>query len=120
MSQIVQMAFEGRSIDFRSDGWFNATVAAAYFEKQPTDWLYRRDTFRYIEALSRTAGNSGFLKELNENNGLDGSSAASKARLLRLVKSSGLVSVKGGSPSTGGRYLVAPKVGGCLCQMAKC
>jgi hypothetical protein len=44
VSKIIQVDFSGQSFDFRDDGWFNATLAAERFGKEPFDWLNQRDT----------------------------------------------------------------------------
>lgn len=86
MSKLIKADFNGEIVQFNSDGWFNATSAAARFEKEPFDWLNQRDTVEYIATLAERKTNSCFLKEFNEINKLDGTSAASKAKLLRLAK----------------------------------
>ena len=46
--------YQGHSITYRDDGWFNATEAAAKFDKgQPYDWLRLPGTQNYIDALCR-------------------------------------------------------------------
>lgn len=45
--------YEGHPIRFRSDGWFNATLAAKRYRKKPYEWLRLPDTLAYLEALGR-------------------------------------------------------------------
>lgn len=52
MSNIIQYDFQGELYSFREDGWFNATEAAARFDKRPNDWLGLENTKRYIKALA--------------------------------------------------------------------
>lgn len=110
MSKLIKADFEGQKIQFNSDGWFNATSAAARFEKEPSGWLNQRDTVEYIAALADKKTNSCFLKEFNEINKLDGASAASKAKLIRLAKKTGFVKAKSGSIDNGGGTWLHPKL----------
>lgn len=107
---IVHLDFQGRDMTFRQDGWFNATNAAAAYGKEPSDWLRQRETVEYLDALCRHSGNTGNLPEINEIKALDGSSAASRAALLRLAKKTGFVSTKSGPVSTGGGTWLHPKL----------
>lgn len=112
MAKTLTKTYDDTPLQFRDDGWFNATVAAAKFGKEPFDWLRQRDTADYIAALAKHLGrtNSGFLPELNEIKELDGTSAASRTKLLRAVKKTGLVSTKQGAPETGGGTWLHPKL----------
>lgn len=110
MSKLIQANFDGQAMQFNSDGWFNATSAAARFEKEPFDWLNQRDTVEYIATLADRKTNSCFLKEFNEINKLDGTSAASKAKLLRLAKKTGFVKTKSGAMEIGGGTWLHPKL----------
>jgi hypothetical protein len=51
MNQIVHVDFQGHDITFQEDGWFNATAAAAQFDKRPNDWLALASTQEYLAAL---------------------------------------------------------------------
>lgn len=51
MSNIIQYDFQGDLYSFREDGWFNATEAAARFNKRPADWTRLPETQEYIKAL---------------------------------------------------------------------
>ncbi len=62
MSQIIQLGFQGREVEFTSDGWFSATTAAACFRKNPNEWLRLPETTRYIEGLERKYGKIPYLK----------------------------------------------------------
>lgn len=62
MSQIIQLGFQGREIEFTSEGWFSATKAAAGFGKSPNEWLRLPETTRYIEGLERKYGKIPYLK----------------------------------------------------------
>ena len=110
MSHLVIAQYDGMDVTFRDDGWFNATTVAARFAKEPSDWLNQRDTVQYMTALAEMIGKSGFVKELNKINDLDGTSAASKAKVLALAKKTGFVSTKQGSRENGGGTWLHPKL----------
>ena len=59
--QIVKQ-FDGTEISFNEDGWFNATQAAAKFDKEPAQFMRLPSTLSYIEALKRKYGNFTYLK----------------------------------------------------------
>lgn len=104
MSNIIPIDFEGHSVRFSDDGWINATDVAAKFGKEPTAWLRQRETLEYLDALNRKVfGKSGILTEIKEINELSGDSSASRTKILRLVKQTGLVRSKSGP--TGGTWL---------------
>jgi hypothetical protein len=103
MSNVIPFTYQGEKIRFNEQGWLNATDIAKRFQKEPNDWLMQRDSIRYLVALSKALGKSDNLKELSVINGLDGRKAASKAKLLRLAKKTGLVSTKAGA--NGGTWL---------------
>ncbi len=113
-TNVVQVDFNGHVYEFRDDGWFNATMAAKYFGKEPYDWLVIRDTVEYVEALAKfMTGNSRCEKELNEIKELytnKTNTAVFKARLLKLAKATGYVITKGGSPESGGGTWFHPKL----------
>lgn len=113
MNAIIKADFQGHTVQFNNDGWFNATAVAAHFGKRPVDWLYQRETLEYVTALANhmDKSNSGFLQQLNSIKELNGISAASKTKLLKLVKQTGLVKTKAGSPDTGGGTWMHPKLG---------
>lgn len=54
MTKTLLMTYEGHSIQFRDDGWFNATTAAERFSKRPVDWLALDSTKEYIAVLSES------------------------------------------------------------------
>lgn len=56
MTKTLLMAYDGHSIQFRDDGWFNATTAAAKFGKEPYEWLRLPETLAYLQALERKYG----------------------------------------------------------------
>ena len=68
MSKIVKAEFDGRMMQFNSEGWFNATAAADRFGKRLDHWLSNAETKEYIEKLNTR--NSGYLiKAKRGNNG---------------------------------------------------
>jgi hypothetical protein len=48
---IIPAVFEGTVLQFRDDGWFNATSASARYGKEPSEWLRLPGTMEYIAAL---------------------------------------------------------------------
>ena len=52
-ARIHPFDYQGQAVTFNSDGWINATEAAARFDKRPNDWLSLPTTIEYLEALSR-------------------------------------------------------------------
>lgn len=110
MSNVITLEYEKQLYSFNPDGWFNATVAARRFDKEPFDWLRQRDTVSYIAALAKHLFNSDFLPELNKIKDLDGTSAKSRRLILALVKSTGLVKTKAGAPENGGGTWLHPKL----------
>lgn len=112
MPKTLALAYDDQTIQFREDGWFNATQAAAQFDKEPTNWLYQRDTVEYVIVLAEhlQKSDSDSLQELNKIKDLDGSSAASRAKLLRLIKETKLITTRAGAPETGGGTWMHPKL----------
>lgn len=110
MSNIVKFEFKQQLYSFNLEGWFNATEAAKRFEKEPFAWINQRDTMEYIAALAKHHGNSRFVQEMNEIKELDGKSAKSRRLILELVKSTGFVRTKAGSPEHGGGTWMHPKL----------
>lgn len=56
MNNVIKINYSGNVIEFREDGWFNATVAAAQFGKRPIDWIRLPDTQKYLVALKEVLG----------------------------------------------------------------
>lgn len=111
MSKLINFDYDGFAVTFKDDGWFNATSVAKQFGKEPNDWLRQRDTAEYVSALCEQYNPmSEFLTDFNKINNLDGSSAASKSKMLALVKKTNLVKVKMGSPENGGGTWLHPKL----------
>ena len=51
-TQILNFSFNDAIVSFRDDGFLNATAIAAYFGKQPRDYLKTEQTQQYIAALA--------------------------------------------------------------------
>ena len=109
--RLVVSNYQNLSVTFTEDGWFNATEIASKFGKEAYDWLRQRDTAEYISTLLDLDGNTGFLPDFNRIKGLDGSSAKSRRLLLALVKKTGYVRTKSGSPENGGGTWLHPDLG---------
>ena len=81
------MAYQGHDMQFRDDGWLNATSVALKFDKDPYHWLRQVDVLEYICALADDDSNSSFLEEFNEINELyKGKSESPAAQAKRLRK----------------------------------
>lgn len=55
-TNVIATDYNGTSVAFSGDGWFDATAAAARFGKRPVDWLRLPETKRYVEALAAARG----------------------------------------------------------------
>lgn len=110
-TKLIKSDYKDFSLSFTEDGWFNATEAAEKFGKEIFDWIRQRDTVEYVSALAEMEKSiSGFLPEFSKISELDGTSGASRAKLLRLVKSTGLVKTKSGPAAVGGGTWLHPKL----------
>ena len=69
MTKSLSLAYDGHQIQFRDDGWFNATVAAAKFGKEPAQWLRLPDAITYIHALERKYGKIPYYTTRKGKNG---------------------------------------------------
>ncbi|MCP9760730.1 KilA-N domain-containing protein [Aquitalea sp. S1-19] len=54
MAKIIQAAFDGHTMQFNDDGWFNATLAAEKYGKRLDHWLANQETAEYIAALGES------------------------------------------------------------------
>ncbi|MCE9681948.1 KilA-N domain-containing protein [Halomonas alkalisoli] len=99
----IPCKYEGQVITFSPQGWINATVAAARFGREPNEWLVQRETVAYLCALAKALGKSGYVQELRIINQLPSTGGASRAKVLRLCKKTGLVRTKAGA--CGGTWL---------------
>ena len=59
---IITRTYENHTICYNSDGWFNATEAAAKFGKAPYEWQRLPETAAYIAGLERKYGKIPYLK----------------------------------------------------------
>lgn len=59
---IISRTYENHTICYTSDGWFNATEAAAKFGKAPYEWQRLPETVAYISGLERKYGKIPYLK----------------------------------------------------------
>ncbi|MFE6002113.1 KilA-N domain-containing protein, partial [Streptomyces sp. NPDC056454] len=58
MSQIVHLAFQGRDVAFKDDGWFCATSAAEHFGKRLQNYLDNSETKEYVTQLALALNHS--------------------------------------------------------------
>lgn len=56
---IIVADYQGVSVSFTDDGWFNATSIASQFSKRPVDWLRLEETKGYLDAICEALGISG-------------------------------------------------------------
>lgn len=56
MNNIIKLDFQGSPISFDTDGWINATEAAAKFNKKAYEWLRLPATQSYIDVLAKALG----------------------------------------------------------------
>jgi len=109
-AKLFTISFDSQPYTFTGEGWFNATQAASRFGKEPYMWLRQRETVEYIAALAEINGNSDFVEEFNKIIELSSTSSLSQSKLLALVKKTGFVRTKAGSPETGGGTWLNPKL----------
>lgn len=109
----IVVPYQGEDIQFRDDGWLNATIVANRFDKVPMDWLKLVDTASYIGALAKRLGNPAPQAEINKIKDLHARNMASpqaRSAMLRAIKSTNLVVTKSGPPSIGGGTWLHPKL----------
>lgn len=56
MAELVKATYQGVSVSFTEDAWFNATDAAEKFGKRPIDWVRLEETQAYLKALAEALG----------------------------------------------------------------
>lgn len=61
-ARIIPIDYDGQAVRFNSDGWINATEAAARFEKEPAQWLRLDSTKEYVERLTDRMAKSNVEK----------------------------------------------------------
>ncbi|MGB3069787.1 MAG: KilA-N domain-containing protein [Ottowia sp.] len=108
---VIVLEYDGMPVRFTGEGWFNATHVAATFDKEPFDWLRQADTVKYMVALCKAMGNSGFVPEFNKINELAAQGKDVRRMLADLGKRTGLVKTKAGAPENGGGTWMHPKLG---------
>lgn len=109
-SALVDLSYQGLTVSFNEDGWFNATAAAAHYGKQPNDWIEQAETAEYIAAVLEFQNPAQpVIKEIQDliQGRID---RPVHNQLLRLVKKSGLVKARSGAPQTGGGTWFHPKL----------
>lgn len=66
---IVLADYEGKTIPFRDDGWFNMTKAAKHFDKDLSNFFKSPDTIAYIDALQNSVESTEIVKTAVGRNG---------------------------------------------------
>lgn len=69
MVKIVKADFEGQVMQFNEDGWFNATLAASKYGKDPYEWLRLESTTQYLAALKSKYGEIPYFRTKRGKNG---------------------------------------------------
>ena len=59
---IITLQYQDHAIAYQDDGWFNATQAAAKWDRLPNEWLRLPATQEYLQALKSKYGNIPHLK----------------------------------------------------------
>ncbi|MFY4004885.1 KilA-N domain-containing protein [Achromobacter denitrificans] len=62
MSKLIVSDYQGAAVSFTDEGWFNATDAAARFQKNAAEWLRLPSTVTYLRALERRYGKIPYVK----------------------------------------------------------
>lgn len=50
--ELIKSEYKGSEIQFNADGWFNATKAAASYDKKPAGWLRLETAKEYLAAMA--------------------------------------------------------------------
>jgi len=108
---LVALDYQGLTVSFNEDGWFNATAVAAHYGKFPNDWLEQGETAEYIATLlDFQLPGQPVIEEIQQL--INGKiNRATHNRLLRLVKKTGLVKTRTGASETGGGTWLHPDLG---------
>lgn len=69
MNELIATDFNGISVNFSNDGWFNATEVAKMHGKDVNEWARLPSTESYISALESKYGKIPYLKSKRGNNG---------------------------------------------------
>lgn len=69
MRSLIQLECQGAPVAFEETGWFNATAAAAPFDKNPHEWLRLPATQGYLAALERKYGKIPYFRTRRGHNG---------------------------------------------------
>lgn len=97
---------------FQMDGWFNATLAAKGFEKDPVKWTISDEVLEYGTALVKLLNllnptTEGLLNDIKNCQ----SDSAKRVKIPKFLKEVGLLKTKRGSPENGGGTWFHPKLG---------
>lgn len=108
-SAIITRTYENHAVTYNSEGWFNATEAAAKFGKEPREWLRLHETCEYMEAFARHRGME-FQPTFVERKASAKVRGGNSGFRPELKSVPGLVMVKRGAPSSGGGTWLHPKM----------
>ena len=68
-NNIIVSEYEGTPVSFSEEGWFNATIIAERFGKEPKEWVRLPSTQEYLKALESKGGKIPYLKTKRGNAG---------------------------------------------------
>jgi hypothetical protein len=69
LAAVITTDYNGMTVAFTGDGWFNATAPAARFGKAPHEWLRLPATHEYLSALARKYGKIPYSRTKRGNDG---------------------------------------------------
>ena len=69
MSKLIQADFDGQTMQFNDDGWFNATAAAEKFGKRVQHWFDNQETAAYISKLNNRISGDLVIAKRGKNGG---------------------------------------------------
>ena len=69
MVKLIKADFDGHVMQFNSDSWFNATIAADAFGKDLSNWVRSPETIEYIQELNSVESTDFIITKKGRNGG---------------------------------------------------
>ena len=69
MVKLIKADFDGQVMQFNSDSWFNATIAADAFGKDLSNWVRSPETIEYIQELNSVESTDFIITKKGRNGG---------------------------------------------------
>ena len=69
MVKLIKADFDGHVMQFNSDSWFNATIAADAFGKDLSNWVRSPETIEYIQELNSVESTEFIITKKGRNGG---------------------------------------------------